>query len=261
MFPIDAISTTVAPETIEMEGAQNAASVHLRIASITSIHKPLEEILGNQPFTLYVDSTYSSPYAMSVFVTLTEKGIPFTVKEVNLYERENRKTDYAQLSLTSRVPTLSQGDFHLSESSAISEYLEELFPAPQHAPVYPSDTRKRAQARQIQAWLRSDFLPIREERTTDVVFFQPTDLPLSEEAQASAAKLFSAAEKLLAEKLLEEGALNLFGEWSIADTDLALMLNRLVLNGDTVPERLVAYTNHQWQRASVQLWLEQGKSS
>jgi glutathione S-transferase len=26
----------------------------------------------------------------------------------------------------------------------------------------------------------------------------------------------------------------MFGEWCIADTDLALMLNRLVLNGDAV---------------------------
>jgi glutathione S-transferase len=55
--------------------------------------------------------------------------------------------------------------------------------------------------------------------------------------------------------LLPEGQQNLFGEWSIADTDLALMLNRLILNGDDVPERLKEYASFQWQRASVQLWL------
>ena len=30
------------------------------------------------------------------------------------------------------------------------------------------------------------------------------------------------------------------------------MLNRLVLNGDEVPERLADYAAFQWQRASVQ---------
>lgn len=35
------------------------------------------------------------------------------------------------------------------------------------------------------------------------------------------------------------GALNLFGEWSIVDVDLALMLNGPILNGDTVPGRLI----------------------
>ncbi len=45
----------------------------------------------------------------------------------------------------------------------------------------------------------------------------------------------------MAEHLLALGQPNLFGEWCIADTDLALMINRLVLHGDEVPERLVDY--------------------
>ena len=48
---------------------------------------------------------------------------------------------------------------------------------------------------------------------------------------------------------------NLFGEWCIADTDLALMINRLVLHGDEVSERLVDYAAFQWQRASVQRFI------
>ncbi|MFV2189741.1 hypothetical protein ACNISP_01400 [Escherichia coli] len=43
--------------------------------------------------------------------------------------------------------------------------------------------------------------------------------------------------------------------WCIADTDLALMINRLVLHGDEVPERLVDYATFQWQRASVQRFI------
>lgn len=189
---------------------------------------------------------------MSVFVTLKEKGIGFDIHKVNLEAEEHYQSGYANLSLTCRVPTLTHGDFHLSESSAISEYLEDLFAL---IKVYPSDTHQRARARQIQAWLRSDLMPIRQERSTDVVFFKPTNKSLSEIAQASANKLFA-----VADILLRDNALNLFGDWCIADTELALMLNRLVLNGDKVPEKLVAYAQYQWQRESVQLWANQERS-
>ena len=63
-----------------------------------------------------------------------------------------------------------------------------------------------------------------------------------------------------AEALLPANSENLFGRWCIADVDLALMLNRLVLNGDPVPERLAAYARHQWQRLSVQLWVNQTRA-
>lgn len=201
---------------------------------------------------LYVDSQFSSPYAMSAFVTLQEKGLPFDMKPLNLAARANYAPDYSAVSLTRRVPTLVHGDFSLSESSAISEYLEEQFPSPQYPAVYPRDIRARARAREVQAWLRSDFMPIRQERSTEVVFFKPTGKPLSQEAQAAAEKLFFAADALLA-----NGTENLFGEWCIADTDLALMLNRLVMNGDAVPDKLANYARQQWQRPSVQLWVRQ----
>lgn len=206
-------------------------------------------------FKLYVDSQFTSPYAMSVFVAMTEKGIPFEIQTVDLAANENYRPAYSRLSLTRRVPTLTHSDFHLSESSAISEYLEELFPAPKYPSVYPRDIRDRARARQIQAWLRSDFVPIREERSTEVIFFKPSNKPLSEAARASSAKLIAAVDGLL-----EDGASSLFNEWCIADTDLALMLNRLVLNGDEVPENLVAYARHQWKRPSVQLWVNRKRS-
>ena len=191
---------------------------------------------------------------MSDFVVLKEKGLPFSIQTLNLATRENYTPDFSAISLTRRVPTLVHDDFCLSESSAISEYLEEQFSSPQYAAVYPRDVHARAQARQIQAWLRSDFMPIRQERSTEGVFFKPADRPLSQEATASAEKLFVAAEALLA-----NGAENLFGDWCIADTDLALMLNRLIMNGDTVPDRLATYVQQQWARPSVQLWAKQDR--
>lgn len=204
-------------------------------------------------FTLYIDTRFLSPYAMSAFIALTEKGVAFQLKKVDLMTREHLAADYARLSMTRRIPTLTHGPFHLSESSAIAEYLEDILPSPGSFRLYPADARGRATARQIQAWLRSDFTPIREERSTEVIFLCPVKKPLSDNAVTAAASLFDAAQVLL-----EPGANNLFGDdWCIADTDLALMLNRLVMNGDKVPARLADYARHQWQRPSVQTWVTQ----
>lgn len=197
---------------------------------------------------LFVDSNYLSPYAMSAYVALEEKGIPFEIVPLNLKAGEQRSSSYVELSTTQRVPSISDGDFSLSESSAICEYLDEAYPGSR---LYPTDLKAKAKAREIQAWLRSDLARIREERSTEVVFLKHSPPPLSDAALAAANKLFNAVERLL----LPSGD-TLFDEWSIADTDLALMLNRLVLAGDEVPERLANYARLQWQRPSVQAWVQ-----
>lgn len=202
------------------------------------------------PLSLYVDAQYISPYAMSAFVALTEKQLPFELRTVNLSLQHNHLPDYAHVSRTHRVPTLSDGDFHLSESSAITEYLEDRFTPPTYTALYPQVAHDKARAREIQAWLRSDLMPIRQERPTEVVFYGEKRAPLSTAAQFAATKLVRAADLWLS-----EGAENLFGTWSIADLDLAMMLNRLALHGDALPPKLSDYAQRQWQRASVQQWL------
>lgn len=204
--------------------------------------------MSQGPLHLYVDSLFTSPYAMSVFVALREKGLAFETLTLDLDVGQNQAADYAQRSLTQRVPTLVDGDFALSESSAITEYLDQAYPETR---VYPADVQQRARARQVQAWLRSDLLPIRQERSTLVVFCGQKRPPLSAEAQAAATKLISAAQALLA-----DNREYLCGQWSIADVDLAVMLNRLILNGDAMPAQLVAYAQRQWQRPSVREWVE-----
>lgn len=205
----------------------------------------------SQPeITLWSDACYFSPYVMSVYVALQEKGLPFSMQTVDLDRGDHLNSDWRGYAFTRRVPLLQHGDFELSESSAITEYLEETFAPPQWERIYPHDIQKRARARQIQAWLRSDLMPIREQRSTDVVFAGVKKPPLTPAGVESAEKLFAIAGNLLA-----HGKQNLFGEWCIADTDLALMLNRLVLNGDTVPEALAEYATFQWHRASVQRYV------
>lgn len=201
---------------------------------------------------LFVDSQFLSPYAMSAFVALNEKALIFEILTIDLFTGVNREAAYTEISITSRVPTLIHDGFALSESSAIDEYIDEVFPG---ISLYPESVQDRARARQIQAWLRSDLMLIRQERSTEVLFHKPIEIPLSIDAQTASQKLF-----YVADTLLKSNSENLFGDWCIADVDMALMLNRLVLNGDIVPERLVAYAKHQWQRPSIQLWVKQKRA-
>jgi len=183
---------------------------------------------------------------MSVFVSLLEKKLAFEIESVDLAANANQEPAFAATSITRRVLALIHDGFALSESSAIAEYIDETFPG---ARLYPADPRCRARARQVQVWLRSDLVPIRDERPTIVVFYQAKRPPLSPAARGAAEKLFSAAKALL-----DGRSGNLFDDWCIADVDLAMMLNRLIVHGDPVPENLVAYATLQWQRPSVQQW-------
>ena len=198
-------------------------------------------------YVLHVDSLFSSPWGMSVFVALHEKGLPFTVETVDLAAGEQHGA-YASRALTARVPALVDGDFVLTESTAITEYLEECCPAPAYPALYPRDRHQRARARQLQAWIRTDLVALRAERDTETVFFGKACAPLTPAGQAAAAKLIHVAGQLL------KGP-NLFGDWSIADVDLALMLQRLIVNGDPVPPALQDYATAQWQRPAIQQWL------
>jgi glutathione S-transferase len=198
--------------------------------------------------TLSIDAKWVSPYAMSAFVALVEKRVPFSVRLVDLDGRAHFSPDYP--ARTRRVPCLVDDDFVLAESSAIGEYLEERFPPPAHPALFPPDLHSRAIAREVMAWIRSDLLPLREERPTTTVFGAPATAKLSERAEAARVRLVDGASQLV-----RDGQTTLFQEWCLADVDLALMLQRLHLSGDPLPPALARYAEANWQRPSVTQWL------
>jgi glutathione S-transferase len=201
---------------------------------------------------LYGDRRWESPYVFSIFVALREKAVPFEVRSLDLARGEAHMAPFAELSLTERVPCIEHRGLAFSESLAIIEYLDEVFAGPSQPRLLPTAVLPRARARQLLGWLRSDLLPLREERPTSTMFYERASAKLSPSAQAAADKLLR-----IAERVIPEGDGELFGAWSIADADLALMLHRLILNGDAVPERARRYAIRQWQRSSVRAYLEQ----
>jgi glutathione S-transferase len=197
--------------------------------------------------TLYGENLWISPYVFSTFVALREKGIPFGLAELSLADGEHLEAPLRDRSLTARVPSLEHEGFHLAESSAIAEYLDEAFPPPAAPALLPADRRQRARARQLMAWMRSDVGALRDERSTVTMFYRFKLQPLSLAAGRDAAKLVR-----VAEQLIPDNGGPLFGAWCLADSELAFMLHRLILNGDEVPAGVRAYAEREWSRPSVQ---------
>jgi glutathione S-transferase len=105
------------------------------------------------------------------------------------------------------------------------------------------------------AWVRSDLMPIREERSTNTIFYQPSTEPLSEKARQAAARLLAATDALLA-----PGATSLFGTFSVADADLTLMLQRLGKSGHPLGDKVQRFVDATWSRPSVRKWVERTRT-
>jgi glutathione S-transferase len=201
---------------------------------------------------LFLDAYWISPYSFSAFVALKEKGVPFEAVEIALQKGEQRLDKHAGTLITGKIPALRDGAFALVESSAIVEYLEERFAPPQHTRLLPTKLEDRARARMTLAWVRSDMLPIREERPTTTMFYEKAREPLSDKAAAAANTLLR-----LADTLIPDGSSYLFGDqWSIADADLAFMLQRLLLNGHEASAKIGDFVERQWARPSVREFVD-----
>lgn len=202
--------------------------------------------------TLFGENMWDSPWVLTVFVALKEKGLDFEIRTLDLSAGEQSAPEYRDASLTARVPAIDHDGFVLSESLAIVEYLEDQFPAPHFPGLLPMQVPARARARQIMSWLRTDLGPLRDARPTTSIFFSPVSTPLSGKAMAARNKLIEVTERLLP----EHGG-SLFDVVSIADVDLALALQRLIANQDPVPPRVAEYAAEIWRRPSVQAFVSQ----
>jgi glutathione S-transferase len=81
------------------------------------------------------------PYAQRTRMALIEKGLDFTLTEVDLY---NKPEWFKQLSPYGKVPLLRHNGGIVYESRIINEYLEDAFP---QRPLLPREPLARAKAR------------------------------------------------------------------------------------------------------------------
>jgi len=200
---------------------------------------------------LYGDAAWESPWVFHAMVALDELKLKYTLEPVRRPIAPELKQTLSDRALIGLVPALVHGDFWLTESSAISEYLAEQFAPPEYPRLLPADPRERARARQVMSWLRTSLFGLRNDRPTTSVFMRPVSTPLTEKGKADAEVLVRVAGQLVA-----PGKRSIASEWCIADADLSLALMRLVGNGDSeVPKHLVDYAVATWGRKSVLKYL------
>src|SRR5690606_6682941 len=111
-----------------------------------------------------------SPWAFHAMVALEEKGLPYGLEVVSLPFSEPRRAELRARAILGKVPILVDGDAWITESSAISEYLAERFPAPEFPRLFPAELVQRARARQVMSALRTGFFALRGARPTSAVF-------------------------------------------------------------------------------------------
>ena len=92
-------------------------------------------------------STASRPVALFV----AENGIPIDLQLVDIFKGEHRQPAYAAINPNALVPVLEDGDFKLTESSAILKYLADKF----DSPLYPKDLRQRARVNERMDWFNT----------------------------------------------------------------------------------------------------------
>src|SRR5215831_15684913 len=92
-------------------------------------------------------STTSRP----IVLFANESGIDLDYQIVDLFTGAQYQPDYAAINPSSQVPVLEDGDFRLTESSAILKYLADKIVSP----AYPTDLRKRARVNERMDWLNT----------------------------------------------------------------------------------------------------------
>ena len=94
-------------------------------------------------------STASRP----VRLFIAEKKLDIEEKVVDLMKGEHYENWYSTINPSKLVPTLEDGDFRLTECSAILKYLCNKLDLPE----YPTDLKKRARVDEVMDWFNTQF--------------------------------------------------------------------------------------------------------
>ncbi|XP_040145252.2 glutathione S-transferase theta-2B isoform X2 [Ictidomys tridecemlineatus] len=119
---------------------QNTVSVFLAVIAVRA-----NPAMGLE---LYLD-LLSQP-CRAVFIFAKKNGIPFQLRTVHIFKGQNCSKEFLQINSLQRVPVLKDGDFILTESSAILIYLSCKYQVADH--WYPSDLQTRSQIQEYLGW-------------------------------------------------------------------------------------------------------------
>ncbi len=99
---------------------------------------------------------YMHPVSMTsrpVRLMIAEHGLKVDEEMVDLMTGAHYQPQFVAVNPNRMVPVLEDGDFRLTESSAILKYLADKF----NLPVYPKDLKQRAKVNEIMDWFNTNF--------------------------------------------------------------------------------------------------------
>lgn len=88
-----------------------------------------------------------SPYCRKVRIALAEKSVAFDLHEEPIWEQ---RESFLELSPAGEVPLLIDNEYVISDSGAICEYIDEVFP---DRSIFGFDPPSRAETRRLVAWI------------------------------------------------------------------------------------------------------------
>lgn len=123
-------------------------------------------------------SYFRSSAAYRVRIALNLKGIDYDLLPVNLVQGDHQSAEYRAINPQGLVPSLelASGEY-LTQSPAILEWIEEIYPEP---PLYPQDPVQRARVRATCMSIGCDIHPINNLR---VLKYLSNNLGVSDQAK------------------------------------------------------------------------------
>jgi len=165
---------------------------------------------------LTVIGSFVSPYVRKVLACMNLKGLDYEVDPITPFFGND---EFERLSPLRRIPVLIDGDFSVSDSSAICAYLDEAYSG---HPLFPADPKDRARARWLEEYADTRLGDVfiwglfYQKVVRPLVWDEPTDEPRVEK---SLNEDIPAALDYLEGELPAGGFL--FGDIGVADISMA----------------------------------------
>ena len=191
-----------------------------------------------------------SPFVRKVRIALFEKGISHDVVPVIPLPPANNEPAFRKMSPLGKIPAFEDGDFAISDSSAILNYLESDEPK-----LLPDDRKERARA----LWFE-EFADDRLAQNVGAVFFNRVVAPNILKQEGDQAAIDTALKESIPEAFdylegqLTDNEYLAAGRFTVGDVAVGSMLRQFQMAGESVDAgrwpKLAAYAERILSRPS-----------
>lgn len=195
---------------------------------------------------LIIGNKTVSSWSLRPWVLMKHFQIPFDEILVKL-DLPDTTQNILRYSPTGKVPALIDGDFHVWESAAIMEYLNEKFPEKK---MYPENLQDRAIARALSMEMHAGFGKMR-----DLLSFNAKKRHKDFDFSPALHNIFR-VKTIWTEQLKRSGGPFLFGEFGIVDAMYAPVVGRFQTYGVPVEGSVKDYYEAILGLPAMKAWYE-----